>query len=54
MTNLAYARPRGREFAMNAWTPGARDHLFDAGAYGLAEFGRPVGAPVARQIVRTY
>lgn len=54
LTNLQHARPKGREYDTDSWTPGASDHAYDAVAYGMSEFARFLGAPKARPLVRTY
>lgn len=39
LENLAYKKPRGREYETDEWETGAQDHAFDSTAYAGAAFG---------------
>lgn len=49
--NLRFARPKGREYATDAWAIGCPDHAFDDTAYAMSSLKQPVGDPVQMRSV---
>jgi phage terminase large subunit len=45
LENLAYAKPRGREYETDEWETGAQDHAFDSTAYAGAGFTEHITPP---------
>jgi hypothetical protein len=46
LMNLAHHRPRGQDYDIDQWTPGAVDHAYDALAYAIMEIdGGRIGRP---------